>query len=81
MHLEVEVTPLLLSQRLLSRLPQELLYLRLARMWMVLKNLGDGNVDLKATTCVMKVQPVDAMKCYKLCFKLYVFMENGNGLY
>lgn len=74
-HLELEVTPLLLSQRLLSRLPQELLYLGLARIWMVLRNLGDGNVDLNATTCVMKVQPVDAMKCYQLCFKLYVFME------
>jgi len=28
---------------------------------------------------VRKVQPVDARKCYKLCLKLYVFM-NGNGL-
>lgn len=41
---------------------------------MVLRNLGDGNIDLNVT-CVTKLHPVDAVKCYKLCFKLYVLME------
>ena len=29
----------------------ELLYLGLVRIWMVLRILGDGDVDLNATTC------------------------------
>lgn len=61
-HLEVQVTSLLLSQRLLSRLPQKLLHLGLARIWMVLRNLGDGNVDVNATHMCYESA---VCRCYK----------------
>lgn len=62
--MEMEIMLLLLShcvllletrKSLLPRLPQALLHLGLAKIWMVLRDLGDGNVDLNATTGVMKV--------------------------